>query len=121
VNEAAVVTGLARALLLMGDPEVLGDAQREFNVGASIPRRLGWVDALGLAGGRAALPLLLGWAAPNGGEPSVVRARAVRALGLLAAPGAGDWARSLARVLNPLAPLVTFSDPFQGGILDLAP
>jgi hypothetical protein len=51
----------------------------------------------------------------------VVRARAVRALGLLCAPGAGDWARSLARVLNPLAPLVTFSDPFQGGILDLAP
>jgi hypothetical protein len=121
VNEAAVVTGLARALLLMGDPEVLSDAQRDFAAGASIPRRLGWIDALGLAGGRPAVPVLLGWAAADGSQPSVVRARAVRALGLLCAPGAGDWARSLARVLNPLAPLVTFSDPFQGGILDLAP
>jgi HEAT repeat protein len=82
---------------------------------------LGWIDALGLAGGRPAVPVLLGWAAADGSQPSVVRARAVRALGLLCAPGAGDWARSLARVLNPLAPLVTFSDPFQGGILDLAP
>lgn len=121
VNEAPVVTGLARALLLMGDPAVLSDAQREFDTGASIPRRLGWIDALGLAGGRGALPLLLAWASPEGAEPSVVRARAVRGLGLLCAPGAGDWARSLARVVNPLAPLVTFSDPFQGGIFDLAP
>jgi hypothetical protein len=121
VNDIGTLTALARALLLMGDTQVLGDAFKEFERGVSIPRRLGWIDGLALSSGKAATDFLLGLAQEDSGQPSVVRARAVRGLGLVCAAPQADWARSLARVANLQAQVSTWTDPYLGGVLDLQP
>jgi hypothetical protein len=121
VNDSATLTALARSLLLMGDSQIPADAAADFERGVSIPRRIGWLDGLALSGGANISAFLVGLAQEDSGQPSVVRARAVRGLGLLCASPNADWARSVARVANLQAPVTTWSDPYLGGVLDLQP